>query len=146
MAGLVCVAAIVPPDGRALVDTLRGPVRWQVARAARRATPRRPPPRWLARWLFGNGMTAPQREEVLGGLCEESAVLPAQPVAYGDVLPSVPATWVLTRRDRMVRPRQQRASIANLGRVDEVVEVDAGHHVMVSRPAELAGVLAGHRR
>ena len=42
----------------------------------------------------------------------------------------------------MVRPRQQRASIANLGDVDAIVEIDTCRDIMVSEPAELATVLA----
>ena len=144
VARLVFVAALVPPDGSALVDMLRGPVRWQVARAYRKATPRPPPPPLLARWLFCNGMTAAQREVVLAGLCEESTVIPGQTVTHSPLLASVPTTWILTRRDRMVRPRQQRASIANLAGVDQVVELDAGHDIMVSHPAALASIL--HQR
>ena len=139
---LVLVAAIVPPEGGSVVDTLRGPTRWLVARAARRAAPRRVPPRPLARWLFCNGMDRAQREYVLARLCEESTVTPAEPVSRTDLPASVPRTWVLPRRDRMVRPRQQRRGIDALGGVEEVLELDTGHDAMVGAPSALAAILA----
>ena len=139
---LVLIAALVPPAGGSVLDTLRGPVRWHVARAHRRATPRPPPPRALARWLFCNGMTRQQRGFVLEQLCAESTVIPGERVDANPLPASVPTTWILTRRDRMVRPSQQRAFIDNLGGVDEIVEVDTCHDIMVSEPAKLGSLLA----
>jgi pimeloyl-ACP methyl ester carboxylesterase len=55
--------------------------------------------------------------------------------------PAPPVTWILTTRDGAVSPALQRRSIAALGTVDEVVEVDAPHDVMVSDPDELADIL-----
>jgi hypothetical protein len=44
-------------------------------------------------------------------------------------------------RDHSLRPPLQREFIANLGNVDEVVEIDTCHNVMLSEPDELARVL-----
>ena len=50
-----------------------------------------------------------------------------------------PSTYVLTRQDALFSPELQRRMAANAG---EVVEVDAGHTPLLSRPAELADAIA----
>lgn len=50
-----------------------------------------------------------------------------------------PSTYVLTTQDRVFSPALQRRMAAN---ATEVVEVDAGHIPLLSRPAELAAAIA----
>lgn len=50
-----------------------------------------------------------------------------------------PSTYVLTTQDRVFSPGLQRRMAAN---ATEVVEVDAGHIPLLSRPAELAAAIA----
>ena len=139
----VLVAALLPPDGASVLDTLRGPTRWVVARQSRDGRPRRRPRPAVARWMFCNGMTAPQREFVLAQLCDESSRLDREPAHPADLLEPARTAWVLPRHDRTVRPRTQRATIERLG-IHEVTEIDAGHDVMVSHPRRLASVLQRH--
>ncbi len=143
IAATVLVAALLPPEGASVLDTLRGPTRWVVARQSRDGMPRRAPHPALARWLFCNGMTAAQRELVLSQLCDESSRLDREPVRSAGSIDPARTAWVLPRRDRTVRPRTQRATIRRLG-IDDVVEVDAGHDLMVSHPQELAAILQRH--
>ena len=143
IAATVLVAALLPPDGASVLDTLRGLTRWVVARQSRHGMPRRAPHPALARWMFCNGMTAPQRELVLTQLCDESSRLDRAPVRSAGLLDPARTAWVLPRRDRTVRPRTQRATVERLG-IDDVTEIDAGHDLMVSHPRELAAILA-HR-
>ena len=143
IAATVLVAALLPPDGASVLDTLRGPTRWVVARQSRDRMPRRAPHPALARWMFCNGMTAAQRELVLAQLCDESSRLDREPVHSAGLLDPARTAWVLPRRDRTVRPRTQRATIRRLG-IEDVTEVDAGHDLMVSHPQVLASVLQRH--
>jgi pimeloyl-ACP methyl ester carboxylesterase len=53
-----------------------------------------------------------------------------------------PTTWILTLQDRALPPAKQRSFIENLGGVDELVEIDSGHDVMISEPEQLAAMLA----
>jgi pimeloyl-ACP methyl ester carboxylesterase len=53
----------------------------------------------------------------------------------------VPRTWILTTRDRALSNKSQQASIAALGRVEDVIPIDACHDVMFSHPERLAQVL-----
>jgi hypothetical protein len=53
----------------------------------------------------------------------------------------VPRTWILTLRDRTHSPKEQRASIAAIGGVQTVIEIDTCHNLMVSEPKRLAELL-----
>jgi hypothetical protein len=60
-------------------------------------------------------------------------------------MPDLPTTWVLPLRDNSLKPTQQRSFIANLGNVDEVIEIDTCHNVMMSEPDRLAALLLQRR-
>lgn len=139
---LVMVACCVPQQGRSIVDTLAGPFRVMAARAARSGKPAKPMPRLMADLMFCNGMTKEQRSFVHDQLCGEASTITAERVDRSALSPQIPRSWVLPLQDRSLRPKQQRRYIDNLGGVDDVVEVDACHDVMVSHPDELAAVLA----
>jgi pimeloyl-ACP methyl ester carboxylesterase len=137
---LVLLAACVPPDGGTVLDTLNGPLRRLVARAARRSGSS-PPLRGAVLW-FCNGMSRQQKEFVRSRLCADSTRLAVQPVDRSAFPREVPLTWLLTLKDRAQRPAAQRRYIDNLGGVEEVIEVDTCHDAMVSEPRLLATLLA----
>ena len=139
---LVLLAAVIPPEGRSDLDLIAPPVRWLIARMLRPGVPRRPPSRLAARSSFCNGMSREQRELVLSQLVPEAPGLFHETVTRVDLPAGVPRGWILTLRDRANPPHKQRACIAHLGGVDEVIELDTCHDAMVSEPAELAGILA----
>ena len=58
--------------------------------------------------------------------------------------PAVPTTWVLPLQDKALSPTSQRKFMQNLGRVDEVVEIDTCHNAMVSEPEALARAILAH--
>lgn len=138
---LVMVACCVPPQGRAIADTLSLPLRVYVRRAARTRAASKPLPRWLAAHLFCNGMSREQKAFVLDQLCAEAMSLNVEAVDRTALPARIRRTWVLTRRDRALRPAQQRQFAENLGGVDTMIELDAGHDVMVSDPVDLAAIL-----
>jgi pimeloyl-ACP methyl ester carboxylesterase len=139
---LIMVTCCIPKQGQTVIDSLVGPFKPMAARAARSGKPAKPMPKLAANIMFCNGMTADQKSFVHSQLCAEASTITAEPVDRSGLSPDIPRTWVLPLRDRSLRPKQQRIFIANLGGVDDVVEIDACHDVMVSHPAELAGVLA----
>lgn len=143
VARLVFIATLVPPQGTTAVQLIPWPpLRWSMARLWPPGRSRRPPPRPLARLAFCNGMTRQQRELVYDQLCPEATNLFHEPAERTGMPASVPRTWILPRRDRACPPRYQRSYIDNLGGVDEVVEIDTCHDVMISEPARLAAILA----
>ncbi len=68
------------------------------------------------------------------------------PVCYShsdwrrDHLANVPVSYVKCLRDQALTPQWQDTFAKRL-HADEIVEIDAGHQVMNTRPAELAGIL-----
>jgi len=138
--GLVFVAATIPPDGEAVVATLKGVARWVTPLAARRRRLSSYPRAGAAR-AFCNGMTAEQRTFVLDGLCPDAAWLVTEPVSRSGLSNDIPRTWVLTTDDRAVSPDQQRRNIEHLGGVDTIVELATCHDAMVAAPADLARTL-----
>lgn len=139
---IVLLAANVPRVGESVLDGLAPPLRaaawWSTRPSVRdRSTVMAPA---LARAVFCNGMTPAQKRLVVDGLVPEASWLVRERVTVGPP-PDVPVTWVLTLRDRAVRPRVQRRTIATLATLDQVVKIDACHDVMISHPDHLADVL-----
>lgn len=143
VARLVLIAATIPPEGTSDLDLLPQPARWVMARLLRPGRVRRPPSRALARLFFCNGMSSEQRQLVYSQLVPESTNLFTEPVDRSGLPDAIPRTWILTRRDRSMLPAKQRAAMRNLGRIDEVIELDTCHDAMVSEPGELARILVG---
>jgi pimeloyl-ACP methyl ester carboxylesterase len=137
---MILVAAFVPAQGQAIVDTLGGPLATFARYAARGGRPFKIP-RVATRYAFCNGMTREQRRLTMSKLCAESARIPGEPVDRSGFPNDVPRTWVLTTRDRALSQKSQRASMTALGGVQEVIPIDACHDVMFSDPERLAQIL-----
>jgi pimeloyl-ACP methyl ester carboxylesterase len=139
---MILLAAFVPPQGKSVVDALRGPLA-PVARSARWIEKKSfPMPVALARYAFCNGMTREQRRLTLSRLCMESPNVIFEPADRSDLPDAVPRTWVMTLRDRALSMRQQLAAIESLGGVDTMICVDGCHDVMFSEPKLVAKILA----
>src|SRR3984957_5942247 len=132
---IICVACNVPPQGKRVLDTLLPPIRLAVSRQ------RNELPLWMAKRMFTNGMTPQQRAFSLSVLIPDASRLSLETVDRSGLPDRIPRSWVLTRRDRALPPRQQRRFIENLGGVDEVIELDTCHNAMISMPDELAAIL-----
>jgi pimeloyl-ACP methyl ester carboxylesterase len=137
---MILATAFVPPQGKAIADTLGGPLAVFARRAARIGRPMSIPAP-AARWAFCNGMTRTQTRLTMSKLHAESARIPAEPVDRSGLPDDVPRTWILTTRDRALSVKSQHASIAALGGVQHVIPVDACHEVMFSHPEQLAHIL-----
>jgi pimeloyl-ACP methyl ester carboxylesterase len=134
---IICVACSVPPQGKRILDTLLPPIRLAVGRAKNEL------PLWMAKRMFTNGMTQEQRAFSLSVLIPDASRLALETVDRSSLPDRIPRSWVLTRRDRSLPPRQQRRFIENLGGVEEVIELDTCHNAMISMPNELAAILVG---
>ena len=127
-----------------MADTLAGPLAVLARRGAKRGTPGELYPA-MARFAFFNGMSRAQRRFIAGRLCAESARIPAENVSRRG-MPDVPRTWILTTRDRALSVKSQRRSIAAIGGVQTVIEMDTCHDMMVSEPERLAEILVDRCR
>ena len=97
------------------------------------------------RFMFCNDMDDEQTRFMLERTGTEAAVILAEPVSRAGIPAELPKTFVKLLRDQSLAPEVQDVLVQNLrdspgGDVD-VVTIDAGHDVMISRPKELADVL-----
>ena len=142
VAQVIFVACCVPPTGASVLDTLPSVMKPVVGRFARNSPVLyRFPPGWT-RHFFGNSATRAQRARITAGLVPESSALITEVVAASWPR-STRKSWVLTRRDRALPASKQRGFITNVGGVDKLVSIDAGHEVMFTHPRELANVIVG---
>ena len=137
---VIFLACCIPPDGKAVFDTLQQPIRFITQQAAKKRAVSSPLPIFVATWLFANGMTKQQKKLMANELCAESTAIPNEPVDRSG-FPKVPMCWIITLRDRAVRPSLQRQFIDNLGGVDDIIEIDTCHDAMISEPHKLAKML-----
>jgi hypothetical protein len=97
------------------------------------------------RSLFCNDMDEEQVRFVLDRTGTEAAVVLAERVTRAGIPGELPKTFVKLLQDQSLPPDRQDELVENLraspgGDID-VVTIDAGHDVMISRPKELADVL-----
>jgi pimeloyl-ACP methyl ester carboxylesterase len=137
---MILATAFVPPEGKAIVDTITG----LFARIARRRAEKRViavTPAWMVRLGFLNGTSRAQRKFMAGKLYPESPHILAENVSRRGMPDDVPRTWILTRRDRALSVKFQRRGIDAIGGVQTLVELDTCHMLMVSEPERLAEIL-----
>jgi pimeloyl-ACP methyl ester carboxylesterase len=138
---MVLAASCLPVQGKAIVDTLVGPLAWYVRRAVERRRPPATMPNMLSGLIFCNGMSREQRRFTLSRVHPEATTLITEPVDRSDLPDDVPRTWILTLRDHALFRRTQLGSIAALGGVQTLIPVDTCHDLMISEPALLAEIL-----
>ena len=134
----VFVAATVPDDGRSAYDML-DPTIQALIDGAGDVEPAPMPPE-IAAMVLGEDLTEAQFAWCVERLVAEAPRLTTDPVDLAPLRSDVPRTWVRTLGDLIVPADRQLAYAANVGDCP-VVDVDAGHMVMVSRPTELASIL-----
>lgn len=95
----------------------------------------------LARTFFGNDLDDEQFAWCRQRMVPEAPALPMQPVDLTPLAGDRPRrTWIRPLRDAIVPPDKQLRFARNVGHC-EVIDLDAGHMCMVSKPGELAGLL-----
>ncbi len=139
---LVFVSCSVPPDGKTTLDVISPEI--QSLAEARRGDPSgtvlaEP----IARQMFCNDMSEEQARFVLDRLVAEAWGPMLEPTRLAGLARGIPASYVKLLRDACVSPDLQDEMIATIrsrGPCD-VIELDAGHNAMVSRPEALARLL-----
>jgi len=94
----------------------------------------------LAAAMFCNDMDETQRAFTLARLVPESMGVISEPTDLDGLRQPIPRTYVRLLQDASLDLAAQDRMAANLGDV-QIVDVDAGHLAMISRPVELARVL-----
>jgi len=138
----VFVACTVPPHGASAFDTLDPEFQAQV-----RATGRVRAPGVLdaavAKVIFGNDLDDEQFAWCVDRMVPEAPHLTVDPVDLAPLRASTaPRTWVRPLRDAIVDPAKQLAFAGNVGGCT-MIDLDAAHMCMISKPMELAMVING---
>lgn len=133
---VVYASAIVIPPGNSLLDALGGqpPEWWILDEDAQSIMPGNPGPVMFSECppAVANGAIARLRPHSARAVRE-----PLRAAGYG----AKPATYVICERDAAL-PADMAKAMAALAQA-ATVSLDADHHPMLSRPAELALILAG---
>ena len=130
---VVYVAAAVPAEGQSIEEMLLG------GNPLPEVVP--PPTEAEARSMFCNDMDDRQTRFVVDNLVAEAGRPFSEPMDLAGLRHPVPRTFVKLLQDRSpLGPARQDEVIDRLAPVD-VVELDAGHDVMISRPHALAPIL-----
>jgi pimeloyl-ACP methyl ester carboxylesterase len=150
VAHLVYVSCMVPPEGKSAIEALPEELREMTRQAVDEASRGGGNPvggldEQTIRFMFCNDMDEEQTRFVLEHAGTEVAVVLAEPTSRVGIPSDLPKTFVKLLRDQSLTSAQQDVLVENLrdspgGDVD-VVTIDAGHDVMISRPKELADVL-----
>jgi pimeloyl-ACP methyl ester carboxylesterase len=136
----VFVACTVPADGTSGLDTLPPDIQ-EMARAALLED-------WsqaaldpeLARVIFGNDLDGDQFAWMEERMVPEAPGLLTEAVDLAPLRGSFPRTWVRPVDDAILTADNQLQFAANVGEC-EIVDLDAAHMCMISRPRELASIL-----
>jgi pimeloyl-ACP methyl ester carboxylesterase len=94
----------------------------------------------LARAMFCNDMDGDQVASTLRRLCPESLGVLSEPSDLTGLRQPIPRTYIRLLRDASISLEIQNQMIRNLGQV-EVIDLDAGHMAMISRPTDLANII-----
>src|SRR5262249_42586480 len=141
---------MVPPEGGSAIEALPEDLRAMTRQAVEEARQGGDNPiggvdEQMIRVMFCNDMDEEQTRFILEDTGTQGAVGLAERVSRAGIPPELPKTFVKLLQDQSLPRDLQDVLIQNLrerpgGDVD-VVTIDAGHVVMISRPKELADVL-----
>jgi pimeloyl-ACP methyl ester carboxylesterase len=141
---LVFISCVVPPHGSSVadvLDTLSPTVAEIAARLGDNViTARGALHPDFATAMFCNDMDETQRAFTLARLVPESLNVILEPADLDGLRRDIPSTYIRLLRDASITLDGQDRMIANLGDT-QVIDLDAGHMAMISRPAELAAIL-----
>jgi len=137
LARLVFLGATVPEHGQSVLQALDAATR-EVAAHSMSGEHVAAPEDW-ARAAFCNDMDDDLAAWTLAHMGPESSGVMMEPVDLSGLDGPVPRTWILTLHDAVVDHDRQ-LTYAERARA-AVIELDAGHMAMISRPAQLASVL-----
>jgi pimeloyl-ACP methyl ester carboxylesterase len=137
---MIFAAAFLPPEGTSIVESSPWLIAWVSRRIAKKNVPTETP-KWMARFVFLNGVRSHRRRFMTGKLHAESLRILTEKVSRRGMPDDIPRTWILTLRDRALAPKVQRKYVEALGGVHTLIEMDTCHCMMISEPERLASIL-----
>lgn len=134
----VFIGCTVPEHGTTILDTLDPAIQASIRSAGEDVEPAPMDPE-MAKIVLGDDLSPEQVDWCVERMVPEAPRLIQEPVDLGS-MSGVSCTWLRTMGDVIVPADKQLRFAANLDGC-EVVDIDAGHMCMVSRPAETAAVI-----
>jgi pimeloyl-ACP methyl ester carboxylesterase len=144
---LVFVSCMIPPEGGSAIDALPESTQEMTrdALSGDRPATQVGLDEATVRYMFCNDMDEQQTRFVLSHVGTEAPLPLGEKVTREAIPPGLPKTFVKLLRDQSLPPAHQDRLIEHLrafpGGAVDVVEIDAGHDVMISQPVQLARVL-----
>ena len=136
---VVFIAGMLPAEGRTAYSTLSLPQRILVRRL-RPSEKGVTLPRLVFRRMLCNRLNGDLARELLSRLVPDPYLPWRVPASREGFAGRFPVTYVLLTGDRAIPPRTQRRYARSLDS-PEVVEMAAGHEVLLSQPADIAELL-----
>ncbi len=136
---IVFVAAVIPPSGLCFWDMLPAPLRWfgKFLLSGDKTTIM---PRWMARAVFCNDLSREDQDRLLDRLAPEPVQILGTKLHY-KIPENVGVSYVLTTRDRAIKPRTQQEYVHSLPERTRHLTLDSGHSAWYSRPTDLAKII-----
>ena len=141
VAGVVLVGGVVPESGKNFLSTVPFPQRLFFRLLLSRARNGIAPPKSVIRKGYCNDLDEATTELVLSRTVPEVPRLYLDPVQWADIPADLPRTYVKLLNDKSVSIKEQERFIERV-RATRVESLDSGHLPMLSRPEELARILA----
>ena len=135
------VGCTVPEDGTSSVDTLPPDIQ-AMARAALEEPGMGILDSGIVKAIFGNDLDDEQFAWCVERMVPEAPRLTIDPVDLAPLRQPFPRTWVRTLDDAIIDKDKQLRFAVNVGDC-QVVDIDAAHMAMISRPEALARILNG---
>ena len=135
---VVFVSSTIPPDGGAIIDSIDPDVRDAVLAGSGDGTYQIDSA--TLRTILCNDLDEEMTAVALDETMPDTTAFLSAPVDLSGVQQLSRVTYVRCLQDQTLPLQQQDAAIAAIG-VAEVVELDAGHMCMLSRPRELAAII-----
>jgi pimeloyl-ACP methyl ester carboxylesterase len=135
----VFVACSVPEHGTSCVDTLPFDVQ-AFARASLDSGDSGVLSPAMAKDFFGNDLDEGQMAWMMERMVPEAPGLLTDRVDLSPLRSAMPRTWVRPLHDAIVEPDRQLRFASNVSDCD-IIDLDAGHMCMISKPRELAAIV-----
>jgi pimeloyl-ACP methyl ester carboxylesterase len=96
----------------------------------------------MAKDFFGNDLDDAQMAWMTKRMVPEAPGLLIEPVNLSPLRSKMPRTWVRPLHDAIVEPDRQVRFASNVSDCN-MIDLDAGHMCMISKPRELAAIVDG---